>query len=148
MVLGRTVNVLNEQSPVSSLLLCLHLPPNNLLILLIILDKHRRPLPLQSIRVHYKRHEKRRRLRRTCIHTDPVVTPWSLVPGPALVDSPQRIIIHLDQNRPMQDVSSDRGAPVAVRGSRAVRRIFNEHADDGFAGAVYQAVLVDDGSCW
>lgn len=48
----------------------------------------------------------------------------------------------------MQDVSGDRGAAMTVRGSRAVRRIVDEHADNGFPRAVHQSVLVDDGGCW
>lgn len=125
--------------------LCLHFSRDNILIICVILHKYRWTFLLQSLRVDDEIHKERCRLGLAHIGANPVVTAWCLIPGAALLDYPHRIIIHLIQDRATNHVGGDRGAPVTVRGCRTVRRIFDEHSDNGLSRAVDELILVSDG---
>lgn len=122
----------------------LHLPRNNILILLINLQKHRR-IPLQNLRLNNKIHEKRSRLRLARIGADPVVTARCLIPGTAALHHLHRLIIHLVQERTVDYIGEDGSAAVTVRRGRAVRGVFDQHANGGFSRTVGQFILVGDG---
>ena len=122
----------------------LHFPCNNLFILLINLQKHRRIL-LQDLRINNKIHKKRSRLSLAPIGTDPVVTTWCFIPGTATLNYLHRLVIHLVQERAVDYIGGDGSASVTVRRGRAIRGVFDQHAHGGFSRAVGQFVLVGDG---
>lgn len=125
--------------------ICQHLSSSNLLILCVILYKYRRALSFQNLRIYNKIHEECRRLSLAHIGANPMMASRGLIPGTAMRDNLHRILIHLIQNRATDHVSGDRSTPVTVRGCRTVRRIFDEHSDSGFPGAVDQFKLVSNG---
>lgn len=138
------VNTNEEQIENHLCISTLHFPCNNILILLINLQKHRR-IPLQNLRLNHKIHKKRSRLSLARIRADPMVTTRCLVPGTATFNHLHRLIIHLVQERAVDYIGGDGRTSVTVRRGRAIRGVFDQHANGGLSWTIGQFILVGDG---
>ena len=74
-----------------------------------------------------------------------MVAPGGFVPGSARVEHFHRIVVHFVVDAAGEAVGGDEGVAVAVGRRGAVRGEGDFQADDGFAGAVEEGVLVEGG---
>lgn len=114
-------------------------------ILLVHLDQRGHASLFHNLRVHDHRRQQLSALCSAVRFADPVVAAGRLEEGLAGRDDARRALVHLVEQRAFEDVRADRGAGVAMRRGSGVGNKIDEEADARLAGAVGQAMLVDEG---